>query len=230
MGSLFAQTAAAAPGEALPKVDAERMVAGVTVAKVASQEIKVKADPKVDQAGRDPATENTPEESVARLGLKEEAKEESFLPSRLELTAGTDGLVTLSDASNQISLFAEGRYRLNRYLQIGGSLAYRYQGGDETSASAFQALVGPTFNFGWGESRSLGNAFFVSTQAGVTTGQTKFGDVVVGSNTQATFAMHAGKRFQLGQSVSYAPSVGVVKQWSFGPSFVVQPIALSVFF
>lgn len=201
--------------------DAARIVAGVTVNRVASAQV----------ASRDELHEGVKADeavsSAQTLASKEIASE--LLPNRLELTAGTDGLVVLSDVSKQVSLFGEARYRVSRMLQLGGSIAYRFQVGNETSDTAFQLMMGPTFNFG-AKSMSLGDAFFVSPQVGVTTGQTKFGQVVVNANTQATVGLHVGKRFQIGESISYAPSVGMVKQWSFGPSFVVQPIALSVFF
>ena len=197
------------------------LVAGVTANRVAGARVASRSELheafKADEAVS----------SAQTLAAKEMAAE--LLPNRLELTAGTDGLVVLSDVSKQMSLFGEARYRFNRMLPLGGSIAYRFQVGNETSDTAFQLMVGPTFNFGT-KSLSLGDAFFISPQIGITTGQTKFGEVVVNSNTQATLGLHVGKRFQIGESISYAPSIGVVKQWSFGPSFVVQPIALSLFF
>ena len=39
-----------------------------------------------------------------------------------------------------------------------------------------------------------------------------------------------GKRFAIGDHVSYAPSVGVVKDLGGSTNFVIQPIALSIFF
>jgi hypothetical protein len=150
------------------------------------------------------------------------------LGSRLEITAGTDGMLVMSETSRKVSFFTEGRYRLTRLFQLGGSLAYRYQGANDTSGTAFQALMGPTINPL--ATTTLGSAFFISPMFGITTGQTRFGRVVVSSNTQLTGSLHAGKRFELGANVSYAPTLGVVKEWDFNPHLVVQPIAVSVFF
>jgi hypothetical protein len=204
---------------------AARMVDAVSVTRLAKAEVHSKAP--ADRELASSAGANSDVELGAVLPLI--PAQDAPLKNRLELTAGTDGMLVLSDASKQISLFAEARYRLTRVLQLGGTLAYRHQVGGETSDSAFQALIGPTFNFG-ARSESLGNAFFISPQVGLTTGQTSFNDVTVNSNSQATLALHIGKRFELGKNISYAPSIGMVKEWSFSPSFVIQPIALSVFF
>jgi hypothetical protein len=159
------------------------------------------------------------------------------LGDRLEVSAGTNGLFVFSGVSSQISLFAEGRYRFNSFLQMGVSLSYRYQSDGTISDSAFQGLVGPVFNFAigqFGRSSSgdggIENAFFVSPKVGATAGRTKFGEVVQRSGTEATVALSIGKRFALSPSVAYAPSVGVVKVFNYLPNFTFQPLSLSVFF
>ena len=159
-----------------------------------------------------------------------EARPPQLLPlgSRLEVTAGTNGLFSFSDVSKQISVFVESRYRLTQVLQLGASFAYRYQSVSGVSDTALQGLFGVTINFPLDS--GIQNAFFVSPLVGVTTGQTTFGNVMVSSNTQFTTALHLGKRFALGENVAYAPSIGVVKELSFSPSFTIQPISISVFF
>lgn len=162
------------------------------------------------------------------------SKDSLSLGSRLEVTAGTAGLFAFSGSTRQLSLFAEARYRFSQSWQFGGSLAYRYQLSNEVSDSAFQALFGPTFNFGGGSDAYGGHAihdsFFLSPKAGVTLGKTAFGEVTVRSSTAATFGLTAGKRFALSESVAYAPSVGVIKEMGSSPTFTIQPISLSVFF
>jgi hypothetical protein len=152
------------------------------------------------------------------------------LGDSLEITAGTNGLFSLSDVSTQISLFAEARYRFTSFIQLGASLAYRYQSTNGVSDSAFQGLVGPTINLGLGEEGGLQSAFFISVLAGMTTGQSSFGSVVVSSSTELTGALSFGKRFALSKSVAFAPSVGVVKELNFDPNFTIQPVAFSIFF
>jgi len=152
------------------------------------------------------------------------------LGSSIEITAGTNGLFSLSDVSSQISLFAEVRYRLTPRLQLGGSFAYRYQSANSVSDSALQGLVGPTLNLGLTEEGGLQSAYFVSVLAGVTTGQTTFGNVVQSSATQFTVAASVGKRFAITNQIAYAPSIGVVKEFSFDPNFTIQPISFSIFF
>jgi hypothetical protein len=93
-----------------------------------------------------------------------------------------------------------------------------------------QGLVGPTINLGLGEHGELQNAYFISVLVGVTTGQSTFGSVVVNSSTELTGAISVGKRFALSKHVAFAPSVGVVKELNFDPSFTFQPIAFSIFF
>jgi hypothetical protein len=143
-----------------------------------------------------------------------------------ELTAGTNGLVTFSSSSTQVSAFAEGRYRLSSYFQLGGSAAARYQSGNGTEASAFQGLFGPTLNLG----ADLRGAYFLSALVGVTTGQTMFGSVVINSSFELTAGVSLGKRFPLGERFAYAPSLGVTKELSFDPVFTIQPLSFSAFF
>jgi hypothetical protein len=159
------------------------------------------------------------------------------LGDALEVSVGSNGLFSFSDVSTQISLFAEGRYRLTSLLQVGLSLTYRYQSTESVSSSAFQGLAGPVFNFALGSvgrgsngKDGIENSFFVSPKVGLTSGQTKFGTVVVGSSSEPTFALTLGKRFALSESVAYAPSIGVIKELHFSPNFTIQPLALSVFF
>jgi hypothetical protein len=161
------------------------------------------------------------------------------LGDRLEISAGTDGLFAFSSTSTQVSMFAEARYRLSSPLQLGVSLTYRYQEMAGVTSTAFQGLVGPVFNFGLfgiGSARAgvddggIENSFFFSPKAGLSTGQTRFNEVVVGSSTEPTFSLNAGKRFAINHWVAYVPSVGVVKELHFSPNFTVQPLSLSVFF
>jgi hypothetical protein len=152
------------------------------------------------------------------------------LGNSFEITAGTNGLFSLSDVSTQVSLFAEARYRFTSLVQLGGSFAYRYQSSNSVSDSAFQGLVGPTLNLGLGEEGSIQNAYFISALAGITTGQSSFGNVVVNSNTEPTVALSIGKRFEITKQIAYAPSVGVVKELYFDPNFTIQPISFSIFF
>lgn len=152
------------------------------------------------------------------------------LGNSLEITAGTNGLFSLSDVSTQISLFAEARYRFSSFIQLGGSFAYRYQSTGGVSDSAFQGLVGPTINLGLGEEGELQSAYFISLLAGITTGQSSFGSVVVNSSTQPTCALSVGKRFAISKQIAFAPSIGVVKELGFDPNFTIQPVAFSIFF
>ena len=145
-----------------------------------------------------------------------------------EITAGTNGLFSFSDASSQLSVFADVRYRLSDIVQFGGSIAYRFQSENEVSSSSVQALFGPTINFLI--DGTIQNSFFLSARIGVTKGQTMFGNIELDSSTEPTAALNAGKRFAIGKHVAYAPSVGVALEASVGPVFTVQPLAFSIFF
>jgi len=147
---------------------------------------------------------------------------------RWELLAGTDGLAVFAEGSQQFNLFGRARYELNQLLQLGGSVAYHFQSVDVVSDTGLQVLMGPTFNFAGGEAGSA-DAFFATPQAGLTAGRTVFGQVVQGANTQATLGLELGKRFRLSRSLSYSPSIGLVKEWDFGPKFLVQPLSVSFF-
>ena len=154
------------------------------------------------------------------------------LPPAIEITAGTDGLVVLSSAAKRVSLFGEVRYGLFKpWFQVGGVVATRYSGGTATEESGLQLLIGPTLN--WlgqedGDPR-LSNAAFVTATAGVTTARTAFSGIVVNANTQFTVSLMAGKRFALADNISFSPSAGLLKQWDFSPSFVIQVVAFSLF-
>jgi hypothetical protein len=245
LGALVASSSA----QAAP-IEAAQIVGGVMGAQVLSSELKndkpvVKAKmetAKEAAAARVPAAVPTPAQLLAANdGPSETESGESkahlapktaalSLPSRLELTAGTDGLIQLSDVRKQVSLFAQARYRISGLIQLGGSMAYRSQSTNDTSDAAFQLLLGPTFNFPVNEAKGLENAFFVSPRLGLTTGKTMFGDIVVKANTQFTMALDLGKRFRLADGIAYAPSIGVVKERDFSASLVIQPISLSIFF
>ncbi len=155
-------------------------------------------------------------------------------PPSFELTAGTDGLVTLSNSSQQVSLFAEGRWRVAQLMQVGGSVAMRLQSSDSATTTAFQGFVGPTFNFVFDsdipENQALQESFFLSPHLGFTTARSSFSSAVVAANTVFTVSLRAGKRFNLAFNIAYAPSMGIVKQWSFDPRFVIEPLAFSLFF
>lgn len=148
----------------------------------------------------------------------------------IEILAGSQGLVSISSPSTQATASLGARYRLTERWQAGGVASFRYQSTSSASSTGFQALVGPTFNLGLGEAGELSGAWFFSALAGLTTGNTLFNGVVVAAGTEFTAAARAGKRFELTPAVSYAPSVGVVKEARFDASFVLEPIAVSVFF
>lgn len=197
---------------------ARAIASGVAAQQMGASEVELASDKKAKEAGQG-------SKPILPLG------------DALEVNVGSSGLFSFSEVSTQVSLFAEGRYRLTSLLQLGVSLAYRYQATENVSSSAFQGLVGPVFNFALGKFGRAGdggegieNSFFISPKVGLTSGQTKFGEIVVGSSSEPTFAITAGKRFALSSSVAYAPSVGVVKEMHFGPNFTIQPLSLSVFF
>ena len=120
---------------------------------------------------------------------------------------------------------------MSELLQLGGSVAYRYQSANSASDSAFQGLAGPTFNFSLGDGQDgIRSAFFISPMIGITTGETTFNSVLINQAAQFTMALSVGKRFTLTQCFSFAPAVGVVKELNFDPNFTVQPIAFSMFF
>lgn len=204
--------AAAGPGS----VRAQEIVGAVSAERTAGSEIKMEKPP------------------AANPGSSVDIGKAGPLPlsSRLEVTAGADGLFNFGDVAKQIAIFAEARYRMTRFLQLGGSLAIRYQGNNlNASEVAAQLLLGPTFNFGGSdEDESIRNSFFVSPKVGVTVSRSSLNGEVVSSGADLTAALSVGKRFALGNKVAYVPSVGVVEQFGSGLGFVVQPIAISVFF
>jgi len=116
------------------------------------------------------------------------------------------------------------------FYSWGGVANYVYQNASSASASSFQLLAGPTLNFSMGAGGEIESAIFLSALAGITTGSANFNGVLGSANTQFTIEARIGKRFRLGQNVSYAPSVGVSKETDFSPSFVLEALAVSVFF
>lgn len=203
--------APAGPGS----VSAQEIVGAVSAESAATSEVKLQKPPAADP-GAVAAT--------ASLGP-------GSLPSRLEVTAGADGLFNFGDVAKQIAVFGEARYRVTRLLQLGGSFAVRYQGDNlGSSEAAAQLLIGPTFNFGGGDDESIHNAFFVSPKVGMTVTRTTINNTLVSTGAGFTAAVSAGKRFALGNNVAYAPSIGVVKQFGSSLGFVIQPIAVSIFF
>ncbi len=174
---------------------------------------------------RAPEVEVRPAETKS---VEEKSLEAIPLPSALELTAGTDRLIGLSEVTHQLSFFAEARYRLSQRIQLGLSAALRAQGGDRAQELALQPLIGPTFNFGGGA--DLGNSFYFSPKAGLTASRKTIDDQQVESATQPTVSATLGKRFAISDSVALTPSVGVIKRAASDPAYSIQPIGLSVFF
>lgn len=173
----------------------------------------------------------------AEVKVASQAKSELPLGDKLEVNVGSNGLFSFSDVATQVSLFAEGRYRIYSLLQLGMSLTYRYQSADGVSSTAFQGLVGPVLNFKLGTvgradngGDGIENAFFASPKLGLTSARVKFGEVSSRSSSELTFSLTLGKRFALSRSIAFAPSIGVVKELNFSPNFTIQPLSLSVFF
>lgn len=206
-------SSAGMPGIAAPtapgSVRAADIVGAVSAESTAGSEVKLETPPAADPG---------PVAQTPSLG------------SRLEVTAGADGLFNFGDVPRQLAVFGEARYRLTKMLQFGASLAIRYQGDNQGSSDvAAQLLIGPTFNFG-GDDDSVKNAFFVSPKVGVSVDRTTIDGSLLSMTSGFTASLSAGKRFALGKNVSYAPSLGVVKEVGSATGFVIQPIAISIFF
>jgi hypothetical protein len=169
------------------------------------------------------ATSETKLQKLPSIGILPES-----LTSRLEVTAGAVSLYNVTDVTRQTALFAEGRYRLSEAVQLGGSLALRFQGADRGWDAAIQALFGPTFNLV--PDSGIQNAFFISPKIGPTFGHTVVDQTSVDSATHLTFALSAGKRFAFSQHIAYVPSVGAVKDLNSTVQFQFQPVAVSIFF
>jgi hypothetical protein len=150
------------------------------------------------------------------------------LPSRFEVTGGTDRLFFAPGLQRQASLFGEARYRLSDLVQFGASGTARYQGDIQASELALQLLAGPTFNFGDGP--ALRNAFFISPKAGITAWRTSLNGKVLGTGNAPTFSFIAGKRFALSDHLAFAPSIGAVRDTHHPAYVTVVPVAISFFF
>lgn len=193
---------------------ARDLVSGISGVRTAMAETRIQKDEASKAEAR----------SVSTPGLPIPAA----LASRFEVTAGTDRLISQNDVLKQASIFAEARYRLNDWLQIGGTVGLRMQGTGNAIEMAMQPLFGPTFNLGTGH--GLQNAFFISPKIGITVERTTLDGKVIDSGSKFTTSLSAGKRFALSDHVAFVPSVGVLKESGATPGYSIVPIAISIFF
>ncbi len=137
-------------------------------------------------------------------------------------TLGNSGAGLDAGSGSTIINIAGGYFvKMNDFLQIGGKLGVFHQssGGGIT---IIQVIPGVRFYFG--ASNDLEEQFFVEPLVGIT--HTNAGT----GSTDFTFQLGVGKRFDVFNSVSLSPSVGIYKVGAASVRFFLKPVEFSIFF
>lgn len=145
-----------------------------------------------------------------------------------ELTAGFGSLVggmansglDIGSGSTVFTLSGGFFTELTDLVQLGGKLGLTVVTGG--GATIFTMLPGARFNFG--ASNNIEDQFFVEPLLGITHVSSGAG------STNFTFQVGVGKRFEIIDSVSLAPNLGIYKIGSASVRFFLKPVEFSIFF
>ena len=139
-----------------------------------------------------------------------------------ELTGGAGANLNIPTATGGNMTFTLGagyNYQFMDMLQLGGTLGFSTTSG----ATAIQALVGPTMNFG---ASDLMNSIYVAAQVGINYVNT------TASSTDFAYKGAVGKRFPIVGSVTWKPEANISGTTATGsnPEINVVPAQFAFFF
>jgi hypothetical protein len=148
-----------------------------------------------------------------------------------EFLGGTNSALRFFGGNTNIGINLGYEYFLfpDWSLQVGYNTNFTYTTNGTNSATDWLNIFNVRYNLQQIYDTSLLNAFYVDGGLGFDLVNP---DPSTGSGTTAKFAYEfgAGKRFQIGQNISYTPRVSIQKVQDRTATLVITPIQVSVFF